>query len=108
MTDKQFEQEPVAEIVRYENLVHRTCWDIKVHDKSLKHGTKLYAEPVENSVLTKIIEARKNMMRRKTELLELARSGTATIYDAELEKCRALIFKLIDAQIECLATKSED
>ncbi len=42
-------QEAVAEIVRYETLTGHTAWDIKIRDKSLKHGTLLYAAPLAQS-----------------------------------------------------------
>lgn len=63
---------------------------------------------LQERAFAEIIEARKNMLKRREALQkENSLQGGTTIYDAELEFYRAQIFDLIDAQIE-RTTKSEE
>jgi hypothetical protein len=35
--------QPVAEVVKWQTFTGHTAWDLKVFDKTLEHGAKLYA-----------------------------------------------------------------
>lgn len=45
-TDSAGAQEPVAEIVRWLDFTNKPRFDIKVIDKTLEHGAKLYSQPM--------------------------------------------------------------